>query len=128
MSKEESDEYGDITLKELMRESNETAVKHGWWDLPVVCGFRVERNIGEILALWHSEISEALEEWRNGRALDEIYYEEGGKPAGFPVEVADLLIRIADNCEQNDIPIIRALREKLSYNKTRPYRHGGKRA
>ena len=123
-----NESYGDISLLELMKESNKTAIEHGWWDLPLIGGIPVERNIGEILSLWHSEISEALEEWRNGRQIDEIYYEANGKPAGFPVEVADLLIRISDICEHNGIPVIRALKEKMSYNKTRPYRHGGKRA
>ena len=116
-----SDLFIDISLRELMEESHQTAIAKGWWE-------EEDRNVGEICALFHSEISEAFEEHRNGHSLTEIYYEEGGKPCGFPVEIADLLIRAADYCEHKHIPVIQALCEKLEYNRTRPYRHGGKKA
>jgi len=43
-----------MTIETLIAESNQTAKSKGWWDDP-------DRNIGEILALIHSEVSEALE-------------------------------------------------------------------
>ena len=39
-------------FNELRDEVHENAVKHGWWD--------EERSFGEIIALCHSELSEAL--------------------------------------------------------------------
>ena len=107
-----------MTIEELIEESHQTAVEHGWWE--------EERNIGECLALMHSEISEALEEWRSGHPLSESYYPAGKKPEGFTVELADLLIRVFDLCGRHNLPIVEALQEKMAYNKTRPYRHGGK--
>jgi len=46
-----------MTIETLVGESNQTAKSKGWWDDP-------DRNIGEILALIHSEVSEALEVYR----------------------------------------------------------------
>ena len=45
-------------FNELEKEIHQNAVEHGWWDEP--------RTFGEIVALCHSELSEALEELRVG--------------------------------------------------------------
>lgn len=109
-----------MDIRDLMNESYETARDRGWHDQ--------ESSTSERIALMHSELSEALEEYRSGRPLDEIYYREDGKPEGFVVEIADVLIRIADFIRKNglDDAFMRGLKEKLAFNKTRPYRHGGK--
>lgn len=116
-----SEDNASMTLQGLIDESHGTAVEKGWWDNP-------DRSFGEIVALFHTEVSEAFEEYRAGHALDEIYYGESGKPEGVPIELADLLIRIADFAGHYGVPLEDALRLKLAYNRTRPYRHGGKRA
>lgn len=110
-----------LTITALIDQSHQTALEKGWWNT-------TERNFGEIIALFHTEISEAFEAYRAGRDLDEIYTSDNGKPEGIPIELADLLIRIADFCGYYDIPLEAALQQKLAYNQTRPYRHGGKRA
>lgn len=100
---------------------HKVAVEHGWWE-------DMDRNVPEQIALFHSELSEALEEFRNGKGLDEIYYASSGKPEGFPVELADCIIRILDTCGRYQIPLGRAIVEKMKYNEGRPYRHGGRKA
>lgn len=97
---------------------HEWAQDKGWWDNP-------DRNIGELVALAHSELSEALEEWRVGRMQTEIIE---GKPEGFPVELADTVIRILDICESQGIDLEAEIEQKMQYNKNRAYRHGGKLA
>ena len=159
----------------------------------------------------HSEVSEALEDYRAGHAVNKVWYEykDGfkrdtpsaefyiddnwtpvlGKPCGIPSELADVVIRILDICglyewdiesshnkkiplkqrrfashlasihkslsnsyddeqdtftdpdvdyldcaiqeieyicETNNINLEQTIQEKLAYNRTRGYKHGGK--
>jgi len=113
-----TDLKGVSNLNELRDYIHETAVEKGWWE--------TERELGTILMLCVSELSEALEEYRKGYAPDHVYYSEGAKPEGVPIELADTIIRILDYCGHAGIDIQSILYEKLVYNNTRSYRHGGK--
>ena len=195
-----------MNLNKFAREVHANACAHGWWD--------EERDTAEIIALIHSEWSEALEEYRAGRPMvwyavnadcqmcgdRPVIYSEicetnncdaGHKPEGIAVELIDGCIRILDFAAhekvslefreieplQPTLPILIAdlhyytsfvlnaieksgkiiapsyisvwlgaavyeafryiraqwldpekiMLEKHEYNKTRPYRHGGKK-
>lgn len=107
-------------IEELMIESHYLAREKGFWE------GRTEDSIPGMLALIHSEVSEALEEYRKW-AIDVYRDEDTGKPEGFGVELADAVIRICDLACGFNIPLADLIREKLDYNKTRPHMHGGKR-
>ncbi|WP_445745016.1 hypothetical protein [Paenibacillus sp. FSL L8-0470] len=122
------------SINELVKEAHDTAVNKGWWDK--------EPSFGEVLALIHSEASEALEDFRAGMQPASFRYEEkteGGlllthanqrsvywKPCGIPSELADIVIRVMDACGHYGIDLEKAIAEKMTYNATRPQRHGGK--
>jgi NTP pyrophosphatase (non-canonical NTP hydrolase) len=84
------------------------------------------------MALLHSEVSEAFEDYRDHgqKLLNVIRYEFGGpndgKPEGFPIELADVFIRLMDTCAGLGIDLDHAVSVKMKYNSTRPYRHNGK--
>lgn len=108
-------------LNELAVRAHLTARDLGWWDKPP--------EVGTVLALIHSEVSEALEEARKpGRALIDYEVEEAtGKITGFPSELADIIIRVLDLCGFLNLNIDQLILDKMKYNETREYRHGGKR-
>ena len=111
----------ELTVRELVAIAHTTAVEQGWWE-------EGRRNVGELIALMHSELSEALEEWRTqGTSVTDVNWATGA-PSGFGVELADCVIRIADCCGQLGIDLSHLLEVKMAYNKTRPYRHGDKLA
>jgi NTP pyrophosphatase (non-canonical NTP hydrolase) len=82
-------------------------------------------NINEKLLLVISEICEAQNELRDGRELTEIYQVEG-KPEGFPIEIADAIIRLLDITYSLNINISDAIELKIKYNNSRPHQHGRK--
>lgn len=134
-----------MEIKTLVAKAHENAVKHGFWEPPL--------SFGTEIALIHSELSEALEEERNGNpdvwfACNEnnsfltcapqdetdclMYGKESlckyrsRKPEGVAVELADAVIRIADLCGHLGIDLEEVIEIKMAYNEGRPYKHGKK--
>lgn len=92
----------------------ETAKEKGWHDEP--------REIGTLIALMHSELSEALEAARHNADSDKI-------PGftGIEEELSDVIIRIMDASSHHGWRVARAILAKMEYNRTRTHRHGGKK-
>jgi NTP pyrophosphatase (non-canonical NTP hydrolase) len=110
----------DRSISHLQAVAHKIAIEHGWHDRP--------RGVPECLALIHSEVSEALEEFRNGRDLIETRVSDTGKPEGFPVEIADVVIRCFDLAGSLGFDLEKVIVQKMNYNESRPYRHGNKAA
>lgn len=109
------DSYVEGVVGELVELCHGKAVQGGWWtDLATGESLRGKRNVGELLCLVHSEISEAMEGHRKRLMDDKLPH----RPM-FEVELADALIRIFDIAGGYDLDLGGALVEKLAYNAKR---------
>jgi NTP pyrophosphatase (non-canonical NTP hydrolase) len=108
-----------LEIDQLIEEASDNAHKHGW---VIRNGISNTFAVPEALMLCVTELSEAMEEWRDGRI--QLYYDHEGKPKGFETEIADCLIRLFHLCGDLGIDIEKVLEIKMNYNKTRPFHHG----
>lgn len=102
---------------------HETAKSHGWWDKPDT----VDTVPAKLALIAGEAVGEALEDYRaNPFEISHIHYDVTNKPVGFPIELADVVIRTMDLAERLGIDLARAIQVKAEYNDSREYRHGGK--
>jgi NTP pyrophosphatase (non-canonical NTP hydrolase) len=114
------------SIAELAEQTYEINHANGWWsdvDIAKMAANDPDRWL-VLLALIHSEASEAVEDVRDGCFAETAT--DSGKPVGLPSELADVVIRVFDACHGAGIDLQGAIERKLAYNATRKHRHGGK--
>lgn len=121
-------------INELAKEIHANAIEKGFFDK--------EKNIGEMLALIHSEVSEALEADREGNyymgdvtVLNKHFpdnkffkeqFEDCGIKSSFQDELADIIIRVFDLAEYKKVNLEEHIKAKMRYNSLREKYHGKK--
>jgi hypothetical protein len=97
-------------IRALQKLSHKTAVDAGWYT-NASTGEKIERNFAEVIALMHSELSEALDADRKGLMDDKLPHRDGRE-----VEFADCILRILDTAEDLGLDVASAIIEKNRYN------------
>ena len=127
-----------MELNELARQIHQNAKNKGFWN--------EKREMGTLLMLCVSELTEAMEADRRGKYANlESYEKESNyvskygfekKPSeifernikdSFEDELADTIIRILDLCGAMNIDIEKHIELKMEYNESRSKMHGGKK-
>lgn len=84
-----------------------------WWT-DIHTGQPIQRNVGELIALCHAELSEALEGHRKDSQDEHLPHRKT-----LEVELADLLIRVFDLAGGLKLDVGGAFEEKMVYNQHR---------
>lgn len=106
-----------MTIRDWQRETGAVARSKGF-----------QTKAGDIhrsLLLTVGELVEAQNELRTAHEPQEIYF-NGEKPEGFPIELADAVLRLLSLSHDLGIDLQGAMEVKHAYNTTRPVMHGGK--
>lgn len=120
-------------INKLAEEIHANAKNKGFFD--------TEKNIGEMLCLIHSEVSEALEADRKNyyasitafkareKDVDEFDFQSDFEELiknSFEDELADIMIRVMDLAAFKLIDLEWHIKNKMKYNAAREHKHGKK--
>jgi NTP pyrophosphatase (non-canonical NTP hydrolase) len=92
-----------------------TAREHGWLN------DEIQRDPLVLLALITSEVGEMVDAFRKPGPSEHI-----PEFSNAEEEAADIFIRLAQMCAEHKLRLGAAVEAKSIYNKSRPFRHGGK--
>ena len=104
----------NTNMNDLAKEIIEINAANGW-NRTIAEQWNDTYKIPAILALVHTEVSEAVEAFRHN------------DKENFIEEMADIIIRVLDCTGGLEMDIDKAIKMKLEKNKLRGFKHGGKR-
>jgi NTP pyrophosphatase (non-canonical NTP hydrolase) len=116
------------SLRDLLQDVHDNEIDKGWKPN--------DNTFGDSIALLHTEVSEAFDTYRDigFQYRDTENIKDGHislKPDDVASELVDVLVRLLSTWDQFMLPrgfdLESEFKRKMKYNKSRSYRHGGKR-
>lgn len=115
-------------LAAMMAEVQEVNKANGWYDKPVAFLEAMYLMFEEVFEAGTAYREHGMDDMTEPGWMAEIGSSGIPKPEGVGSEFADILIRLLDYCGRYGVDLDFEYRRKLDFNRTRGYRHGGKRA
>jgi NTP pyrophosphatase (non-canonical NTP hydrolase) len=107
----------EVTLNTLRDEIYEDAVAHGLWnDYDTDLSVYLLDDCQDLIVDEIDELDNAIEDWANGHGMER-----------YTEELADVIIMCMSVAGKLGIDIDAAVRRKIAYNKTRPWKHEGEK-
>lgn len=103
-----------MEIKQLVKDAHTIAVSKGW--------HKKERSFEERIELCHIELRDAINRAKYSKNMSDVALVDD-KYLGVAVELADVVIRIADICGLYGIDLDKVIEDKLKYNRTRKLIH-----
>jgi hypothetical protein len=131
---------GDLSLRSLIRDAHFTAESKGWW--PEFFYTDAGQRASAVMASLPSRLLKIVEEVTECNKCienNDIFLRWGltvadgpRKPEGLPSELADVFLSWASLVGglQRVFPwldVLTVIRDKMTYNQSRPFRHGGEK-
>lgn len=110
-------------IKDVCKKAAENSKEKGFHNGELL----TDKNLADIakaLLLIHSEVSEATELTRAQAFHPTAYNTSLTRPSKFGSELADIVIRTCELAERCGIDLDQMVKEKMAWNKDRPYKHG----
>ncbi len=107
------------SISDYVKELGELCLPHVYWK-------DKDRNLGELIAACHYDLSKVLEESQTGYHPSYTYYRNDSEPRGIPSELANVIIRIFVMCYYYEIDIETVFIEKIDIKKRRKNKHNNR--